>query len=83
MSAPDHTTVSCRAVTLPLIQPASIPHGPSHVLIIQHRAANPRGGSMAGGETWRKVAPESAKAASGGRYRDRYDRGANTDESGL
>ena len=33
ISAPDHTTVSRRAVTLPLIQPASMPHGPLHVLI--------------------------------------------------
>ncbi len=33
ISAPDHTTVSRRAVTLPAIQPASAPHGPLHVLI--------------------------------------------------
>ena len=33
ISAPDHTTVSRRAVTLPVIQPASMPHGPLHVLI--------------------------------------------------
>jgi hypothetical protein len=33
ISAPDHTTVSRRAVTLPVIQAASIPHGPLHVLI--------------------------------------------------
>jgi hypothetical protein len=33
ISAPDHTTVSRRAVTVPVIQPASVPHGPSHVLI--------------------------------------------------
>jgi hypothetical protein len=33
LSAPDHTTVSRRAVTLPVIQPASIPQGPLHVLI--------------------------------------------------
>jgi len=33
ISAPDHTTVSRRAVALPLIQPASMPHGPLHVLI--------------------------------------------------
>jgi transposase len=33
ISAPDHTTVSRRAVTLPVIQPASVPHGPLHVLI--------------------------------------------------
>ena len=33
ISAPDHTTVSRRAVTLPVIQLASMPHGPLHVLI--------------------------------------------------
>ena len=33
ISAPDHTTVSRRAVTLPVIQAASVPHGPLHVLI--------------------------------------------------
>jgi hypothetical protein len=32
----------------------------------QHRSAGLRGGPMAGGETWRKVAPEMAQAASGG-----------------
>ncbi len=33
ISAPDHTTVSRRAETLPVIQPASVPPGPLHVLI--------------------------------------------------
>jgi hypothetical protein len=33
ISAPDHTTVSRRAVTLPVIQATSIPVGPLHVLI--------------------------------------------------
>ena len=33
LSVPDHTTVSRRAVTLPVLQPASVPHGPLHVLI--------------------------------------------------
>jgi hypothetical protein len=33
ISAPDHTTVSRRAVTLPVIQATSVPHGPLHVLI--------------------------------------------------
>src|ERR1700728_332249 len=32
ISAPDHTTVSRRAVTLPVIQTTSIPVGPLHVL---------------------------------------------------
>jgi len=33
LSAPDHTTVSRRAVTLPMIQTAPVPQGPLHVLI--------------------------------------------------
>src|SRR6202166_2174966 len=33
ISTPDHTTVSRRAVTLPVIQTTSVPHGPLHVLI--------------------------------------------------
>jgi Transposase DDE domain len=33
MSAPDHTTVSRRAVNLRAIRPATVPHGPLHVLI--------------------------------------------------
>ena len=33
LSAPDHTTVSRRAVTLPVIQPAQVPPGPLPVLI--------------------------------------------------
>jgi len=33
LTAPDHSTVSRRAVSLPVIQPASLPHGPLHVLI--------------------------------------------------
>jgi hypothetical protein len=33
ISAPDHTTVSRRAVNLPVIQPARTPNGPMHVLI--------------------------------------------------
>ena len=33
LSAPDHTTVSRRAVTLPVIQAAQMPCGPLHVLI--------------------------------------------------
>jgi len=33
ISVPDHTTVSRRVVTLPVIQPASVPPGPLHVLI--------------------------------------------------
>ena len=33
LSAPDHTTVSRRAVALPFMQPAWVPPGPLHVLI--------------------------------------------------
>jgi hypothetical protein len=33
ISAPDHSTVSRRAETLSVIQPASVPPGPLHVLI--------------------------------------------------
>src|SRR6202162_3308231 len=33
ISTPDHTTVSRRAVTLPVIQATSVPHGALHVLI--------------------------------------------------
>jgi hypothetical protein len=33
ITAPDHTTVSRRAVALPVIQAASVPSGPSQVLI--------------------------------------------------
>ncbi len=33
ISAPDHSTVSRRAETLPVIQPATVPPGPLHVLI--------------------------------------------------
>src|SRR5271167_4238108 len=33
ISAPDHTTISGRAVKLSVIRPAAIPHGPLHVLI--------------------------------------------------
>jgi hypothetical protein len=33
ISVPDHTTISRRAVTLPVIQADSVPHGPLHLLI--------------------------------------------------
>jgi neutral amino acid transport system ATP-binding protein len=33
ISVPDHTTISRRAVTLPVIQAGSVPHGPLHLLI--------------------------------------------------
>ena len=33
ISAPDHSTISRRAVTLPVIEPDSVPHGRFHLLI--------------------------------------------------
>ena len=33
ISAPDHSTISRRALTLPAIQPNPVPHGPLHLLI--------------------------------------------------
>jgi hypothetical protein len=33
ISAPDHSTVSRRSVTLQVIRPVSVPQGPLHVLI--------------------------------------------------
>jgi Transposase DDE domain len=33
ISAPDHTTISRRAVKAPAVRPAAVPHGPLHVLI--------------------------------------------------
>jgi len=68
ISAPDHSTVSRGAKTLPVNQPAAVPAGLLHVLIIdrQHWLAGLRGGSMAAGEAWREIAPEVAQAASGG-----------------
>ena len=71
ISAPDHTTVSRRATTLPVIQPAQVPQGPLHVLIdstglqvygagqwleAKHGAKSRR--------TWRKL-PLAVDAASG------------------
>src|SRR5215218_6093257 len=71
ISAPDHTTVSRRAVTLPVIQAVSVPQGPLHVLIdspglqvygagqwleAKHGAKSHR--------TWRKL-PLAVDAASG------------------
>ncbi len=65
ISVPDHTTVSRRAVTLPVVQPASEPPGPLHVLIDSTGLAGLWSGSMAGGETWREVAPAVAQACMG------------------
>jgi len=62
ISAPDHAMVSRRAVTLPVIQPASVPPGPLHV-DRQHRPAGLRGRPMAGGEAWREVAPDLQPAS--------------------
>src|ERR1700722_7139610 len=48
----------------------------------QYRLAGLRSGPMAGGETWREVAPDVAQAASGGRCCQRHDRGTDPDGSG-
>src|SRR3954467_11750218 len=71
LSAPDHSTVSRRAVTLPVIQAVQVPSGPLHVLIdstglqvygagqwleAKHGAKSRR--------TWRKL-PRAGDAASG------------------
>ena len=83
ISAPDHTTVSRRAVTLPVIQAAKVPHGALHVLIDSTGLQVFGAGQWAGGEAWREVTPEVAQAASGGRCRQRHDRSANPDRSGC
>ena len=41
LSAPDHTTVSRRAVALRVIQPAQVPFGPLHVLVDSIGVARP------------------------------------------
>jgi hypothetical protein len=55
ISAPDHTPASRRAVTLPVIQPASVPSGPLHVLIDSSGLQGLRGGPMAGSQTWCEI----------------------------
>ena len=64
--APDHTTVSRRAATLPVIQAPSVPPGPLHVLIDSTGLQVFWSGSMVGGQAWREVAPDVAQTASGG-----------------
>jgi hypothetical protein len=69
ISAPDHSTVSRRAETLPVIQPASVPPGPLHVLIdssglqvygagqwleVKHGAKSRRNGASC---IWRSMLP--------------------------
>jgi hypothetical protein len=43
ISAPDHSTISRRAATLPVIQPTSVPDGPLHVLYQILRRVTHRG----------------------------------------
>ena len=83
LSAPDHSTVSRRAVTLPAIPPTSVPAGPLHVLIDSTGLQVYGAGQMAGGQTWREVAPDVAQAASGGGCGQRHDRGTDADRSGC
>jgi hypothetical protein len=75
IAAPDHTTVSRRAVNLPVIQLAPVPHGPLHVLI------DSNGLQVYGASNgwWRNM----AQTASGGRCRQMHDRGADPDGSGC
>jgi hypothetical protein len=50
ISLPDHTTISHRVVTLPLIQAASVPHDSFHLLIdstgVQAYGAGPAAGDL-------------------------------------
>jgi hypothetical protein len=62
LSAPDHSTVSRRAVTLPVIQPAQVPHGPLHVLIDSTGLQVYGAGQWLEGEAWREVVPDVAQA---------------------
>jgi len=61
LSAPDHSTVSRRSVTLPVIQPVSAPQAGSVARVDrQHRPAGLWSGPMVGGQAWREVAPDMA-----------------------
>ena len=83
ISAPDHTTVSRRAVTLPVIQ-ATVSAARSVARIDrQHQPASLWGRSVAGGEAWREVSPDMAQATLGGGRSERHDRGADADGSGC
>jgi hypothetical protein len=66
ISAPDHTTISRRAVNLSVIRLGGRPTRSDARVDRQYRPAGLRGGAMAGGETWREVAPEMVQTASGG-----------------
>ncbi len=82
LSAPDHTTVSRRAVALRVTQPASVPPGPLHVLIDSTGLQVYGAGQwleakhgMKSRRTWRK-------RHLAGRCRQRHDRGTDPDRSG-
>jgi hypothetical protein len=66
ISAPDHTTISRLAVTSQVVQLASVPHGPLHLLV---DSTGLRGESMAGSKTLREIEPQMVQTASGGRCR--------------
>src|SRR5450631_1487159 len=66
ISAPDHTTVSRRAVTLPGIQEASVPLGPLHVLIDSTGLQVYGAGQSVEAKHRAKSRRKWAKAASGG-----------------
>jgi len=63
LSAPDHTTVSRRAVALRVIQPAHSAAWSVARLDRQHRPAGLRSRPRVGGETWREVAPALQSAS--------------------
>jgi hypothetical protein len=62
LSALDHTTVNRRAVTLPVIQPAHVPHGEVDALIDSTGLQDCRSTGQA--NAWRR---NMARTASGGR----------------
>ena len=81
LSAPNHSTVSRRAVTLPVIRPAQVPSGPLHVLI-DSIGLQIYGAGQWGGQAWREVTPDVAQVASGGGCGQRHDCDADADRSG-
>jgi hypothetical protein len=56
ISAPDHTTISRRAMTLPVIHATSVPHGPLHVPIADADTGSALHGPFEGFRTWRALA---------------------------
>ena len=82
ISAPDHTTISRRAVTLAVIQAPSVPHGPLHLLIDSSGLQVYGAGQWLEAKHGAKSCREMAQAASGGRCRQRHDSCADPYRSG-